>query len=996
MKIFILEDSKIKPIPSYTSEDCKAALKKSGHKPQSINLESLAELKREACDCLIFTYETGNIEPSTISHIMELHKQGMSLLIFGDIPHIDKWYPYRNNYSFEMHVTRCNDHARIGDLTQKGKEILGEIDMSSFQDRDICVLRITGFPEDKTHNLLQADMGTWTLPCLVAIERKGEGFCGARMAQMGFSGGEPREVAAGVYPLEWKYDIGPLTRDWDGMEQIAQKLVEWCRPKVDAAIEITPVHREDEKSYRNVRVSNPATTKQSLSNLRLELIQDDNNIVLQEWDKVILDPGEKCLLEININAENLNILDKPGLHKLILTGSRNDENIDVLHETSEHVISNFSSQNPIGFGVSSHRGHKEPFQSKEDKHFLKEVLKRGCQYVRLNVPWEEIEPNPGEYNWGLTDDMITFAEEQNITVSFWIFPTVRASGLGDSGIPEWTLKEPAIDREGHPGNFPTIWSPFYRNHYFNMIENLSKRYANAKQLDRLIVDFGNSDFAYGYYYYVNDLSLFDYSTYERKAFIDYLIKVRGLSLQEIGELYNKTFSSDTEVPVPFIEEGKPWSIYLDFRQWSIQEGIAKAQKIIETHAPDKLPPDSPGHGLGSLSDLTVYWYDIKRRHWDEEQLLSKDNPKLTRIHCAAPFWGGEAWQVGGGFKELDEALFGGIRFNASYNTVPGPDLNVDGEVLARIAYIRRSIMGAERRHPEIAVMGEGAWHDIASFPQVGARLDMGVDYLHLSHRFDFSCYRLLALPSHTIGKGKTTTGGGGGLRLSVDKAYGDLLLNSVSKGLNLVVFPETCPLDAPPSLSLPLRQMAGLEGVKYRTRKNRRILFPEKFGGGIMEGTCQSLMPEENDEVLIKDDQGEAVLIRRPYGKGSLLLAGWDDAENSIDSFDYNTTISAKDHTLIKLAQYIGVQCRDIRTGEAVILKDKLVYNEEEFFIAFSHLDKTIDVPVQIRLDHKSKFAMDMATGEKFELKQIDDEWVEFDLKVHSRAGRYLRFFPED
>ena len=573
-----------------------------------------------------------------------------------------------------------------------------------------------------------------------------------------------------------------------------------------------------------------------------------------------------------------------------------------------------------------------------------------------------------------------------------MFPTTRGSGLGDVGIPAWTLKEPAIDRDGNAGNYPSLWSPFYREHYFTMLKEMAKRYANAKSLDRIIVDFGNSDFPYGYYYYVNDKTLFDYSPHERKAFARYLTDKKQLSFEQISNLYGENILSEVDIPVPYVEQNEPWALYLEFRTWTLQDGIDQAQKIIKQYAPAKTPPDPPGHGLGSLSDLGTNWYDIKRRHWNEEQALSAHNPELTRWHCAAPFWGGEAWQVGGGYQEFDEALFSAIRFNASYNTVPGPDLNVMGEDIARIGYIRRSIMDAERPHPEIAVMGLGAWDDFHSLPNLAARADIGIDYIHRSHRFDFSCYKLFALPSETSPVNRTSTGGGGSLLLPIDQAYGELLLASVEKGTNLLLFPKTCPINVPSSLGLPLRQVAGLEDIIYGPSIERTISFPNEFGGGQLHGKCHSIQATAKDEVLLSDTNGEAVLIRRSHGTGSFLLAGWDDAENLIDDFHYFETAYASEHSLLRIARYLGLKERNIRTGNAVILKDKLSRGKEEFFVAFSHLEQTEEVSVEIRLDQPSSSALDMATGETFPLNVLENGWYKFHIQISPRKGRYLRF----
>lgn len=980
MKIKILKDRDFNPVPEYTADDVSRALEAKDMTFSLVNHQQLETLSRKECDVLVLPYLKGNFSTAAFDNMMNLHSKGTSLCLLGDVPNIDSWYPIRNMQSFEMHLTRYQERLRFIGLTAKGKEILGELkDFEQFTDHDIPALRITGFPEDITHSLIDSRMNDWHFPAVVAIDRKSDLYLSSKVAQVGFTGGEPREVALGVYPMEWTYDIGLLNREWSGIDDVVRKLISWCAPEPNGAVRFTPVHKENESSTLEILVRNPTLNPIVFDELKLKVDKSQDPLFSQL--EIQLQPGEEK--RFTIASQNR----RAGLHNYCLTAKIAGKKI-ILHETSEHVVSATASTNPIGFGASSHYGYKDPKQSKESKHFLRELKARGCQYFRMNVPWEEIEPEPGVYNWGITDDMVAFAEKENITLAFWLFPTTRGSGLGDAGVPAWVLKEPAIDRHGNPGNFPSIWSPFYRNHYFSMIKTLCERYANTDVLNRLIIDFGNSDFPYGYYYYVNDKSLFDYSEFEREAFARYLREEQGLSLVQVEKLFNRSFGSFDDIPVPYIEDKEPWSFYLEFRTWSIQHGMQEVGALIAKYAPDKLPPDLPGHGLGSIANLGTNVFDTKRRHFEEEK---KFQFHLTEHHCAGAVWGGEAWQVGGSFKELDDALFGSLRFNATYNTVPGPDLNVYGEDLARIGFIRRSIMGAERRHPQIGILGREAWNDWNSLSQVGARIDQSADYMNKKQRFDFSCYRLLALPSDDFAN-TSVTGGGSALFLPSDEPYYWLLKESVQKGTNLLIFPETCVVGRDAIQQTFLRQICDLEDVSYGPCQNRTVVFPDSFGGGSLKGSCQSVITKKDDEVLVKDTEGEAILVRRVHGKGSYLLAGWDDLENDIDDFNYMETPNLTNHTFTRIARYLEIECRDVRTNQCCVYKDKLTQGKLEFFLAYNHSVESKTEEVEIRLKTPVERALDLATGEIFPLTAIGNDWYSFSITLYERKGRYLQF----
>ncbi len=69
-----------------------------------------------------------------------------------------------------------------------------------------------------------------------------------------------------------------------------------------------------------------------------------------------------------------------------------------------------------------------------------------------------------------------------------------------------------------------------------MIDTFTRRFAHSPMLSKFILDFGNSDFPYGYDYYVNPPDWFDYSDYERAAFSRYLRNTLDYSLEEVSGL----------------------------------------------------------------------------------------------------------------------------------------------------------------------------------------------------------------------------------------------------------------------------------------------------------------------------------------------------------------------------------------------------------------------------------------------------------------------------
>ncbi len=985
--IYLFSDPSCQPLPEYNAVDAAGVLDKHGIPWRPINVEGLTRLPQRRGGILIFPYLDGELPEKTLNALTRFHGKGGSLLVLGDLPHRGRWYPLRNSHAWRWHLSRAYDDVSISSdqpgirgLTEAGRQIIGKLPHPEFfRGRTFPGLRVVAFPPDRTYPLLQVYSRSHTQQssAVVAVERECRRFLGARFAMIGFNGGEPRENVLGVYQRPWKYDPGLLTREWQGMEHLLIQLLRWLEPADRAAaIEAAPVSRAGAVKPATVLLRN-------LSRKPIvwrDLILTGGERRLDSWNKVEVLAGELCELQ----AETL--VSEAGIHNLTLTGiSDNDRGSTVMARAISRIYPIDAESRPV-FGFSTYWAFQKPAVPREFKHFCRAMVDRGCQYLRANIPWEDVEPCPGRYDWRITDQLLAFARKEKLLLQFWMFPTTRGSGLADAGVPEWTLKEPAIDRDGNPGNFPSIWSPFYRTHYFAMITAFAKRYANHSSLDRFIIDFGNSDFPYGYYYYVNDMALFDYSPHEQAAFAGWLKETLDGDIGEAERLFGRTLNSFDEVPVPLAENEEAWQYYLEFRNWSVFEGTARVHSLIREHAPAKLPVDLPGHGLGSIADARSYFYETKARHWREER---KFDPRYTAMHNAGERWGGEPWQVGGDYRQYDDALFQSVRLNADYFSIPGADLGSKSEEIARIGFIRRALAGATRRTPKLAVLDRIGWNDYRSVANLACRLDLPVDLLCAGHRFDFSCYRLLTMPDRDYQQ-TTGTGGGGGLIVPTDEAWYWLLRESVEKGLNLLVFPETCRVPRHGKPRTFLRQVLELTDIAYGPRRRHQLIFPETFGGGQMVGAARPIRGE--GEEAVRNSTGNCLLLRRPMGKGAVWLAGWDNQNGSPDpAMNPERHCRIPDHTIVRLCHRLGLASNRLRTNNLFAWKELVRRENRDYLLLFSHCQKPLKETVAIRLARPVGKAVDLATNEQLLLSAPDqDGWQRLEISLHTRQGRYL------
>lgn len=970
-RIAILQDSSIRAMPTYNADDVARAWAIAGGALERIGLDGLSHLGRARFDVLVLPYLDGDLTGAPLEGLIRFHKQGGGLVFLGDTPHVGRSYPFKNSQSPELRLTRCRDPLVIRGMTELGKKILGELPgWDSIIPCPTTGVRTSAFAPDECHNLLVCEAGFKELSPLVLIERRHHDFLGAKAVVVGFDGGEPRENILGVCNLEWKFHPGLLHRDWIGADAMVARLIEAVQPARAAfAVELDPVVPAGRSGVVAALARNLTD-----SPLALRGTVRSGGEVLGSFEKN-LPPGSA------IRVSEFSSVCELGPQDFEVQSDRAEETV----KRTRFGFLDRADAPPGNMGFSVFRAFREPRVDDAYRDFLRTTGRLGMQYARLNVAWEDIEPEPGRFVWDVPDQLLAASAQESLPAFFWVFPTARGSGLSEAGVPEWSLREPSIDRFGNPGNFPCLWSPFYRERYFAFLEALVGRYSGDSRLGRFVFDFGNSDFPYSYHYYGGRGDIFDYSPHEQKAFSRWL-EGRAFPLQELSRRWGGRFKNYSEVPVPLSEEREAWLLYEEFRAWGVYQGIKQAVETIRRLAPQKAPPDFPGHGLGSIADIGTHVVHAQCSRWDE---VAKHPHDLVEAHNTGPKWGGEPWQVGGRYADYDDAVFQSVRLEADYFTIPGPDLGVWENDIARIAMIRRSLAGARREQPRIAIMDRMAWNDWRSLCQVGTRLDQPVDLVSKTCRYDYSCYGLLVLPPDEI----VQSSRGEMSLLPLDDEFYSMVVDAVRRGLKVLLFPLTGrgdPLN-------PMRRLWGLDGAPYGERVTRTVEFPASWGGGEATGLCRSVPTTSGDEVLLKDRAGEPVLVFRSCGEGGFLLAGYDSEPDSLDGpFRYDAEKHLGRHTLARLASGLGIEPTRLRTGQAGIYKEYIHHplGGEELLLLFSHLPETLEVDVRFKPNRSAVGLFELSTGSSFELwPDKVPGWFLARIPVAPRRGFYFKIF---
>lgn len=248
----------------------------------------------------------------------------------------------------------------------------------------------------------------------------------------------------------------------------------------------------------------------------------------------------------------------------------------------------------------------------------------GYDAVRIYANWDDLEPIPGYYDFNRLDRIVRLAGEAGLRVKI-------ITSMEKNRAPYWLWNEEMVDQNGERPNSAdhrfantySLWGGKVNQAYAELWRNLVRHYRGNLNVTTWEVMIRHYEWVYpdtktGEQY-------FDYSSFAREGFIQYLRDEKGYSLQEVSERSGQTVEDWQDVTLPHPKVGQVdtrpiWQDFVDFNIWSIQERMRELFTVIREEDPYRAIVSLGGGGWGPYSS----YMDLLKEYGAYGQMCSFD------------------------------------------------------------------------------------------------------------------------------------------------------------------------------------------------------------------------------------------------------------------------------------------------------------------------------------------------------------------------------------
>ena len=825
----------------------RRGLERTGLEVRDVSPEQAAGgLGREAFDIVAVVSTGRGVSPELLAALAAFQQAGGGLLFIGDVPHDGP------GQLQDLQLARCPT-ALLGvplRLTPAGTEAAaGAADVAEAICGQPIVIR--GYPPDRL--TAWADAGPLARGVAGVIVRRSWALLGSRAGVLG--------VAAGGGQ--------PALRGPDrGMELLVAGLAAAVRPApLVATIAAQGLARVGAETDVSVYIRNNSRQPVPTVEVVLRLQEPQQRQLLKER-LVNLQPGEARALRGAVQPS------APGAWRLTAAATAPQATATDAHTIWAHAATP-GAEEVCAFGLRRFDfGGNGPVAYSS---ILSALGAAGAGRHQVAVPWAQLEPEPGQYQFGVVDDILTAAAAQGASVDLEIAPEPRTTPDDPLAIPQWALRSPAVDAAGRPGAFPALAGEDYQARCGRLAEILATRYWNARGLASLSLDLCLARQPYAYDAGADAPWRFDYSVEERAAFGRYLRETAQFSLTDLVPLWDGPLPTWDEVCPPTPEQATAWGLYEEFRLGRIRDLTAALHEA--------LPPQSRQLPLGQLFGPPFYgcaaWFAEARVAPQVRWRSAAEAARLSLVtEAGAPRVTIETppaeTTAGGGAA----ATFAALRCGAPTVLWAQAEEGVDAEELSRLGFVLATCRGAARPAAQVgAVSWEASPEPSAQLAWLAACLDEPCDLIAPSEEGRWPNWRLALLcpAEHRLGPERC------GLRL-MSRSFVQGARDYVQRGGRLALF--ACNDAEDPALPgrPTLRSVLGLEALRYSALGRTEVRLgsagrPTEGAGAAAAPTWDALAVEGvQGTTLATTADGRPVVVSVPLGLGQVILVGAADA----------------------------------------------------------------------------------------------------------------------
>lgn len=460
---------------------------------------------------------------------------------------------------------------------------------------------------------------------------------------------------------------------------------------------------------------------------------------------------------------------------------------------------------------------------------LLQMRELGANHVRIVVSWPDLQPCYDSFDFAKLDKILNKAAK----LRYRIIPFVQTAPTDNffCPVPNWLVKEPAVDQHGVPARFPTLWGSFHRQAVFELHRKIIQRYKNCKSIEAWGLDIGMTDNPYHYQGYPDPNvenfrkdSVYDFSCYEKEAFEGFnriegnmpVNRFRRISLKKAIEFLIENLKS--------IDSRGFWVLY----QNTLLDVNGEAP--IYYHS-------------GSIGDLDT---SAAFTAFKKEYLC------------------GEHYILGTPPDKFHEALFQAIRYNAKILVWPGIESAVFPQEFSKFGFVFLFASAFKKRISPVAVFSPNIqmfdvnrpfserpyhWSNKNSLARIFNMLDYPVENIDERFRDSLNVFSLIVLNLvHPE---------------DVSDVWKEKILRFVASGGKLLVFPQAFDFV---SRIFGLKIEAGKSNVSHL--KGPLGVFDsgyEVFGVNLTN----------YGKPLLFDGLGQQVFVEVPFSDGKIFVAGF-------------------------------------------------------------------------------------------------------------------------